>query len=293
MIVFPHPRSLLYVPATRPEWVAKGWAAGSDAVILDLEDAVPPDRQEEGRAGAREALSAHASVSEAARAAGQLWVRVDGEDTGADLRAVVGPGLTGILVPKADPESLAEVAQLLAALEDAAGMPAGSTRVTAVVETAYGLQRIKDIASSPRVTRLALGEADLAGELGIVPDEWRTELFPARFATVVASAAAGLSRPVGPVHTTIGDAEGLARTCNQQLRQGFRGRTAVHPSQVKIINATFTPSPEELAAAQAVVAAFEAGLTAGQGAVRGPGGMMLDRATVRQAQETLSRSGSL
>ena len=288
MTPVPHPRSLLYVPATRPGWVAKAWAAGADAAVLDLEDAVPGDRKDEGRAAAAEALARHAA--EPAEGAGQLWVRVDTDDTEADLRAVVGRGLTGLLVPKAEPESLSAVAELLASLEADAGLPERHTRVTAVVETARGLQRLEEVAWSPRVTRLALGEADLAGELGIIPDEWRTELYPARFALVLASAAAGLARPVGPVHTALDDAEGLAETCAEQLRQGFRARTAIHPSQVAIINATFTPSTDEVSAAREVIAAYEAGLAAGHGAVRGPGGALLDRATVRQAHDTLSRA---
>lgn len=283
-----HPRSLLYVPATRPEWVAKGWAADADAVILDLEDAVPPERQGEGRSAAREALADHASGS----SAGELWVRIDSQEYEEDLRAVVGLGLTGVLVPKAEPESLAAVARALSSLESTVGLPEGATRLTAVIETAHGAQRIAEVAAAPRVTRLALGEADLAGELGIIPDAHRTQLYPVRFGVVLASAAAGLPAPVGPVHTVMDDPKGLDDTCVEQLRQGFRGRTAIHPSQVGVINAVFTPSAEEVRNAREILAVYEEGLAAGRGAVRGPDGVLLDRATVRQAQDVLSRTRS-
>lgn len=284
----PDPRSLLYVPATRPEWVAKGWGACADAVILDLEDALPPDRKSEGREAASQALAAHAAEN---TPSGQLWVRLNADAVEADLEAVVGPGLTGVVVPKAELELLRHVAHLLTRLEALRGVRDGSVRVTATLETALGVQRLESVASSARVTRLALGEADLAGELGLVPDDRRTQLFPVRFAVVLASAAAGLARPVGPVHTVVGDDEGLRSSSEEQLRQGFRGRTAIHPDQVAIINEAFSPTAEDVRRAHELLHAYEAGVSEGRGAVIGPSGALLDRATIRQAQDTLFRAG--
>lgn len=283
------PRSLLYVPATRPEWIPKAWDSGADAVILDLEDSVSVDRKSEAREYARRAL---AEVAAASTRPGQLWVRINSAEAEAeaDLTAVVGPGLTGVIVPKSEPDSLDAVVSLLDELEASASTQAGQTRVTALIETALGVQKVAEIATVNRVSRLALGEADLAGALGMAPDERGTELYPVRLAVILASAAAGIARPVGPVHTRIGDKSGLVATCLEQVRQGFRARTAVHPSQVSTINFAFTPSSDEIQAARETIRLFEAAYEAGTGAVLAPNGKLLDLATIRSAREVLSRS---
>ncbi len=280
-------RSLLYVPGTHTRWLPKAWAGGADAVILDLEDGVAADRKQEARGLARAAIEEHGA---AGASSGQLWVRVDGDAVETDLEAVLRHGLHGVVLPKAEPRSLAALAEVIARLEASRNLPDGATQVVALVETAVGAQRIEELAGSARVSRLALGEADLAADLGIRPDARRTELFPLRFAAVLASAAAGLPAPIGPVHTVIDDLDGLRSTCEDQLRQGFRARTAVHPRQVADINAAFSPSAEEIASARRTVSAFEAALASGQAVGRDEHGVVLDRATVRHSREVLARA---
>ncbi len=279
----PAARSLLYVPGDRPDRFDKAVGSGTDAVILDLEDAVAPER----KGAAREAVAAY--VGEHAGGC-QLWVRVEPTTLAEDATAVVGPGLTGLLLPKVEPEPLDELDAVLADLESARDLQVGSTPVVGILETASGLQRLGDVAAHHRVRRLGIGEADLAGELGLVPDEDRTQFAPIRSSVVIASAAAGLDRPIGPVHTAVDDVAGLRATALQQLGQGFRARTAVHPRQVPVINEVFTPGAQELAAARAVLRAYDESLARGVGVLRDPSGRVMDAATVRAARETVERA---
>lgn len=279
-------RSFLYVPGDRPEWLDTARAAQPDALILDLEDSVTIERKPLARKAVRASL-------EQSGPGQSLWIRIDTASLTEDIDVVNSSrlaGLAGVVVPKAEPMCLSRVDELLTRLEGEQGLAIGSLPVIALVETARGLQGIRDIAAAPRVVRLALGEADLAGDLGIQPDADRTELLPARFAVVVASAAAGLHGPLGPVHTVVDDLDGLARTTLQQLRLGFRGRTAIHPSQVVHINAAFTPSASQVTTAKAILDAYRKAVAAGHGAVRGPRGQLLDAATVRSAEEILDRA---
>ena len=276
-------RSLLYVPGDRPDRFAKAVGSGADAVILDLEDAVALERKDDARTAVGAFVADHAGEC-------QLWVRVEPSTLVLDTSAVVGPGLTGLLVPKAEPELLDELDRVLTGLEPSRGRAVGSTPVVAILETASGLQRLSDITAHPRVRRLGIGEADLAGELGLVPDESRSQFAPIRSSVVIASAAAGLERPIGPVHTAVDDPDGLRTTTLQQLGQGFRARTAVHPRQVPVINEVFTPGREEVAAARAVLRAYDDSLAQGIGVLRDPSGRVMDAATVRAARETVERA---
>lgn len=298
-------RSLLYVPGHRPSWVAKAWAAGADAVILDLEDAVPLERKEEARAGVVEVLAGPSSEATANASAdtsetgpvnarpspaGDVWVRAHPEDWGADLDAVVRPGLRVVMVPKAEVSTVVPVLARLDALERGRGLAVGTVGVVPLIETARGVQQFADLAALPRVVTLALGEADLCGDLGISYPDAASQLRPIRLQLIVACAATGLVRPAGPSWTQLDDPEGLRDSCQEQLRQGFRGRTAIHPSQVATINEIFTPSTAEVTAARETLALFEEGLAVGDGAVRAPDGRLLDPATVRGAREVLARA---
>ncbi|MCR6030511.1 CoA ester lyase [Nocardioides sp. zg-579] len=275
-------RSLLYVPGDREGWVAKASRSGADAIVIDLEDAVARSRKQEARDIAR------AELRSADPAGPQLWVRVDAEAVEQDLEAVTWSALHTVLVPKAEPALLRTVDERLSALEAERGLPSGGIGVAALLETAVGLEELTTVARSPRVRRLAIGEADLAAELGLVPGPEREELAPIRSRVVVASAAAGLERPIGPVHTVVDDAAGLLRTCRQQYRQGFRGRTAIHPSQVIVINAEYLPAPEEVASARRLLASFDRAEAAGVSAFSGEDGSLVDPATIRRAREIVA-----
>lgn len=276
-------RSYLYVPADRPDRLERALERGADAVVLDLEDGVALADKDRARDAAADLLARHPEGADS-----QLWARVDAAALARDVEAVATPGLTGVLVPGAEPERLAEVDALLSAAEQRAGLPAGRLLVLPLVETARGLLLAPEVARAPRVLRLGIGEVDLAADLGVLPDPERVELAPLRLQVVVASAAAGLTRPVAPTSTDFRDLDAFAETGKALLRLGFRARTCVHPAQLAVVHEVFTPTPDEVRAAADLVARFHA---AGGGVVTDAAGRMVDLAVVRGARELLERAG--
>jgi len=265
------PRSYLYAPGDEPEKLEKAVARGADAVIADLEDAVPLDRKD----AARETVCAFLRARDAKGP--QVWVRVNG---GAlleeDVLAVAKTGPDGISLPKASLQDLARLDVLLAD----ADIP-----VSALIETAAGVLDARAIASSPRVTRLQIGEADLTGELHIEPSGDERELMPLRMPIILASSATGLAPPVGPVSTDFRDLDALRASTRALKALGFGARAAIHPAQVPVINEVFTPSDEEVARARRLLELFEA---AGGGVCVDDDGRMVDEAVVRGARYTLA-----
>jgi len=273
-------RSYLYVPAGRPEQLEKARGRGADALIVDLEDGVAvPDKD-------RARTDAAAWLSRQVPGTAQLWCRLNAETLADDIHAVALPALLGVVVPKAEPESLAVVDSLLTQAEQKIGLPLGDLRVLPLIESARGLLLALDVARSPRVVRLGLGEADLAAELGMRPGPDRAEMAPLRLQVVVASAAAGIGRPVAPTSTDFRDLDAFRISGQALLRLGFRGRTAIHPAQLPVIHEVFTPSEDEILAAEDLLARFAA---AGGGVITDAAGKMVDLAVVRSAREVLER----
>ncbi len=257
-------RSYLYVPGHRPDRFAKAAASGADAVIVDLEDAVGADVKREARAAVAAWLHEPPPLA--------VWIRVNNhaELLAEDLAMVARSRAAGAVVPKATEEACA-----------AAAVP-----VQALIETAAGVRSLDRIAAHPQVVRLALGEADLCAELGVVTSADGRELWAIRSDVVVASAAAGLEPPVGPAPTDLGDDEALEHTSRQLYRQGFGGRSVLHPHQVATVNRVFTPGEEEIRRARRLVAAHAA--ADGEPAV--VDGAFVDNATVRLARRILERA---
>ncbi len=244
-------RSVLYLPANRESAIAKARVAACDAVILDLEDAVQPDAKDAARA---------AAVA-AARAGGwggkELLLRVNGMATAwaaADFAAAEGAGFAALVVPKVDS---AEEAR--AAVAAARGLP-----VWAMIETPRGVLAAPAIAEVPGVVALLAGMADLAKDLRARPDAARTPLLYALSAIVLAARAAGKMAFDG-VFTGVHDLAGLEAEARHGLMLGFDGKTLIHPAQIEVVNRVFSPTPEEVADAQALIAAYEAGLASGAG----------------------------
>lgn len=273
----PVPRSYLYVPGNAPSKLAGSGRWGADALIFDLEDAVPPAEKEAARLGVAAALATSAA-----------WVRVNRDALADDLAAVVTGRLVGIVVPKAEPDVLDEVDELLAAAEHRSGRACRSVPVLALLETAAGVLDAARVAAGPRVCRLGLGEADLVGELRLRPGPDRAELAPLRMQVVLASAVAGLPAPVGPVFTDLSAGSDVAASTYALLALGFRGRTAIHPKHVATINEVFTPTADEVAEARRIVDTL-----GGRGIAVDASGNMLDGAVVRSAYEVLSRAGEI
>lgn len=272
-------RSYLYVPGDRPDLMDKALAGNAHAIILDLEDGVAPAKKSAARVHVVAALDGRRAGAK------PVVVRVDPSALELDLEVAVAGRADGIVLAKSTSATLAEAASLLTKLE-----PAGEVdplRVTALVESARGLLDAADLAHHDRVEGLAIGEADLCAELGLGPDADGNELAPYRATIVVASAAAGLRRPTGPAGTDFRDLVEYGVSCALLRRQGFGGRSAVHPAQVATINEVFSPTAAELDRARAVVAAFDAGVAGGRGVQVGDDGSMLDEAVVRSARRLL------
>ncbi len=277
-------RSYLYVPADRADRLAGATGRGADALILDLEDAVPVDRKEVARANIDQWLSSQQ------RPGCELWVRINSTTPEVDIDVAVTSEVMGVVVPKAEPALLAEVDSLITGREHLLDLEPGAVGVFALIETAAGLLSAADLARAPRVWHLGLGEADLAAELRLRPTAAREELSPLRLQLVLVSAAAGIAAPVGPTATDFRDQAALRRSTEALLRLGFRARTAIHPAQLAVINDVFSPTAEEVAKARRLVAAYDDAVRSGAGVLTDEDGRMVDVAVVRSAREVLARA---
>jgi citrate lyase subunit beta / citryl-CoA lyase len=265
----PMPLTWLYAPGDRPRVVAKALVSGADVVVIDLEDAVAPDRKDYAREATAELLREPQPVP--------VHVRVnalDGPLAPADLRAVAHlPGVCGLRLPKVtSAEQITRIARTLG----------GPPPLYALLETALGIEHAYAIASAhPCLRGVSLGESDLRADLNVREDaglDW------SRSRVIVAARAAGLPPPPQSVHPDIRDLEGLAASCAHGRALGFVGRAAIHPSQLPVIERAYLPTEKELYQAETVIKAA----TTHQGAQALPDGRFIDAAVVAAAQRTLS-----
>jgi citrate lyase subunit beta/citryl-CoA lyase len=287
-------RSLLFIPGDSEKKLSKLDDCGADAVIFDLEDAVAPTNKDLARRVTSEALRARPRTSRKM----QLWVRVNPLDTGMtlqDLVAVVGGAPDGIMQPKTDgPEDVRVLSHYLDALEFQASVKRGSIKILPVAtETAkapFSLGGFAD-AGLERLAGLTWGAEDLSAALGastnLGPDgEWASTYKLVRSLCLMAAHAAGVPA-IETLYVDYKNDEGLRASCRAARAEGFTGRIAIHPAQVAGINESFSPSVEEVAFAQRVIAAFEA--APGVGTV-GLDGKMLDIPHLKAAKRTLELS---
>lgn len=265
------PRAYLFVPADRPERYAKARACGSDAVIVDLEDAVAPQGKSRARDALAGALDERMPVVVRINAAGTPWF----DD---DLELCRHPGVAAVMLPKAEgidaPCSVVE-----ACFKD----------VLPIIESARGVEEARSIARVPGVARLAFGSIDLALDLGIDcdPEGDEDELLHFRSQVVLASRLAGLAAPADGVSTATDDLVRLRRDAERARRLGFGAKLCIHPRQVATVQAAFTPAAERVAWARRVCAAFAA---AGGSAVA-VDGQMIDKPLHARAQAILRSAG--
>ena len=266
-------RSLLFVPGHDERKLARALASEADAVIVDLEDAVPVAEKSTAREQVLELL-AHASAPAA------TMVRINAIDTPfgqSDWAAMRESALGAVVLPKATPAAVQAL--------DAEGPP-----ILAIVETAEGLRTAFELASAPRVAALALGGADLGLELRLEPRPDGQEILFARSTLVVDSAAAGLRRPFDVVHLDVRELDGLTDEARLARSLGFGGKLCVHPAQVGVVNEVFSPSAEQLDWAERVVDAYEEAVREGRGAVA-LAGQMIDLPVVERARGLLAEAG--
>ena len=282
-------RSMLFVPADSERKLAKSEGSPADVLILDLEDSVAEAR----KAGARGTAAAFIGA-QAAKLNARLFVRINPLDSGLamdDLAAVVVPGLAGIMLPKT--RSAADIVHLnhcLDALEARAGMAPGTVRVVPVAtETAEAMLTMQSfIGPVPRLAGITWGAEDLSAAIGAVSNREEDGSYSplyilARSLCLCAATAAGVA-PIDTLHADFRDSAGLVAECRASRRRGFRGRIAIHPDQVPIINEAYSPSAAELAHAQRIVDAFAAQPQAGTLSIDG---MMIDKPHLTQALRTL------
>jgi citrate lyase subunit beta/citryl-CoA lyase len=286
-------RSLLFVPADSPKKLDKAMASGVDAVIVDLEDSISPERKADARA------SALAFLQQAQGAANRprLLVRVNGLETGLtddDLDAVIPAKPDAIMLPKANGgASVIHLDAKLAVREAVHGLNDNAIGIVAIAtETAAALFLAGSYAgASPRLSGLTWGAEDLSAELGAEAnrDQDGNFLDPYRLARVLclAGAASASVQAIDTVYVGFRDKAGLRRETEEARRDGFSGKLAIHPGQVAIINEIFTPTPAAIAHAQRVIAAFAAAPSAG---VVGIDGLMYDRPHFLRAQAVLARA---
>ncbi len=282
-------RSLLFMPADSPRKIARGAGLPADAIIADLEDAVAHSRKPEARSLLVESFRAlpHDGPLRCIRinpVHSPFWPD--------DLLQTFAAAPQVYLIPKVESAAdLQRVAERLTQLESAAEMPVGTVRLLPIVESAAGVVNLPEIArADSRIAALAFGAEDFAGDIGAQRSREGWEVFYARSAVVTAAAAFGL-QAIDTVYTDLVDLSGLADECETVQKMGFRGKLAIHPHQVEIINDAFTPDLLEVAAARRLIAVFEAHQRAGRG-VCVLDGKMVDMPMYRAAQDLLARAGN-
>ncbi len=269
-------RSFLFVPANRPERFPKAFASGADAVIIDLEDAVPVSE----KVSARDQLAAAvAGLSAAERA--RLVVRINASATAwhdDDLRWLAQAQTTpaAVMLPKA--ERVADLQRLAQTLGPGCA-------VLALIESVAGLDGANALAATAGVLRLAFGNLDFQADLGLACDGDEAELAPVRLALVLASRRANLAAPIDGVTADLKNLDRLQADAARSRRGGFGAKLCLHPAQVATVNTAFAPTVAELAWAQRVLHAS----VAAEGAAFSLDGRMVDAPVLKLAQQTLTR----
>lgn len=285
-------RSLLFVPGDDEHKIAKGLASAADALILDLEDAVAADRKAHARELCARTLACAGRVK-------TLFVRVNALDTADlqdDLEAIVQARPFGIVLPKCrSAEDVRALDGMLSVREARAGLEAGTIRILPIVtETAGSLFGLASYSNPvpPRLYGMMWGGEDLAADLGSVANRGADGRYLAPFELarslcLIAACAASVI-PVDAVYTDFRDGAGLKEESAQALTMGYSAKAAIHPGQIEIINAAFTPSAADVEWAKRVIAAFD---NAPQTGVASLDGRMLDRPHYRSARRVLARAG--
>jgi len=267
-------RTWLFVPGHDARKMRKALESEAEVVVIDWEDGVPPDRKHEARSTTASLLAAFGGESP------RRLVRVNSARDpyfADDMAAMVQVPVSAVMLPKVeDPQEVADLAHLL------------EKPVIPLLESALGIERAFDVAHAhPNVERLAFGSLDFLLDLGV---QWEPDNPACRYAQArisVAGRAAGLQGSIDSVYPQLDDQEGLRRDALAARALGFTGKLLLHPAQIAPVREVFTPSPEELAQARAIVQAFEEARARGEAVVR-LGGAFIDPPVVKRAQNVLA-----
>lgn len=288
MTVTPARRSALILPINVPRFVERAHLRDADAIVLDLEDSVPPAE----KAGARKLIPQ--AIRQVARGGGEVAIRVNNEPEllADDVDAAVQPGLDTLAFPKAESaDQIRSVVARIERLERERGLTPGHVRLSLAIETPRGLLAAREIAgSSDRIATMSVGVEDYCLELGVEPSADGTELLYAVSTIVTICKATGIT-PTGLVGSIAGFREiaGFEAAAERARRLGCLGAGCIHPDQVVVLNRVFSPDPAKVAYAERVVSAFEDGVRRGTASVNVEG-KMVDVPVYKRALVILNRA---
>jgi len=282
-------RSILFVPGNSMRMITKAATLAADAIILDLEDAVPLPDKPTARIMIRD------SIKGVKFGGAYVFVRVNALTTNLtaeDLQSVVVEGLDGIMLAKAETKSdIEELDKMMGEAEEASGLESGAIKIIPLIESAKGVVNVYEIASvSKRVIAVAFGSGDYYRDLGrsvasLSPEQ--TELLYARSQIVNASVASRVPAIDTVFFGLLTDKEAFGQEIRLAFQLGFKGKLLVHPTQIELVNKVFSPSSDEVKYANRVVEAFEAAQAKGLGAVSFEG-KMIDEMNYKQAKDVVN-----
>ena len=277
-------RSFLFAPGNHARRTEKALTLSADAVILDLEDACPAAEKVTTRPIVVAALQASRSC--------RGYVRVNPISTAfghRDIEAVVRGGVDGLVAPKIETaDELKTVDWLMHQIEREQGLAPGSIDLIPIIETGLGLRNVDAIAhAGTRVRRLMFGAGDFTLDIDLAWSAEEAEFAACRSAIVLASRAAGLEAPIDTVWVDLRNPDGFARSAATARAMGFQGKLCIHPDQVAVVNAAFTPGAAQVARARRIVEAFGAAEAAGSAAIQ-LDGQFIDYPFLYQAQRVLA-----
>jgi len=277
------------VPANNPRFIEKAHTRGADAIILDLEDSVPPAE----KIVARERLSE--ATSSVSRHGADVLVRINRplRTALADLEAAITAGADAIWLSKTEsPDHAQLMAEVASEIEEEIDQSVGSTKFVAVVENPAAYFRANEIArADPRIIAMGLGSEDFALEAGMTPDA--ETLYMPKQTIQIAARAAGII-PLGFIGTVANyaDTKAFTETVRRSRRFGFEGAACVHPSCIPILNTELTPTSDEIAKAKQIITAYEEADKQGMGAITHDG-KMIDVPIVERARRLLARADAI
>lgn len=277
-------RTFLFAPGNHPRRVEKSFEVGADAVILDLEDAVAVSEKAATRAVVVEALQRPRKC--------RRYIRVNALDTPfcfGDIVACIAQGVDGIVLPKVERAGdLEKVDWLMSGLEDKAGLPVGGIDLIPILETGKGIANAREICGAGgRLKRVAFGAGDYTRDMNLDWTMNEAELAPAQAEVALASRINALEPPLDSVFIHIREDEAFVASAKRAKQFGFQGKMCIHPNQVALANAAFTPTEEEAAWASKIVAAFEEAEAAGSASIQ-VDGYFVDYPIVIKARRTVA-----
>lgn len=277
-------RCILFAPGVDRKKITKAFSLGTDAVVLDLEDAVAISEKDNARSVVQEIINTGALPA--------AFIRVNGVQTQyilKDLQTAVHAKVLGIMLAKAESREEVRMADwLIGLLEEERGITRGTIELIPFIESARGIENAAEIAAAcPRVKRLALGGNDYTADTWTTYSEEGTELFYARSKLIVASSAAGIDPPIDTVSPYIKNTESLRQDAMRARKMGFQGKLVIHPAQIEPVMSVFSPTVEEIETARRVVAAFEEAEASGTGVIQ-LDGKMIEYPIVNRARQILS-----